>query len=175
MSAISLMGQQNILSAAKGHVGTVAEHTIPPSLIAKWRPARRACSQAHLDQNTGQLHWNLIISKKAASHPGHEPTRKQNLLLSSIKSSKPILLIKFSWLPWGAFLQNTYSPFKTHIGNVSRNRWLTLMNSFLSLLISSSSSSQSRWWGSENPLCRPSFKSNFENSGNNTGQELLQF
>ena len=34
---------------------------------------------------------------------------------------------------------------------------------------------QSGGWGSENPLCRPSFKSNFENSGNNTGQELLQF
>ena len=34
---------------------------------------------------------------------------------------------------------------------------------------------QSGGWGSENPLCRPSFKFNFENSGNNTGQELLQF
>ena len=39
------------------------------------------------------------------------------------------------------FLQNTCPPFKTHKGNVSRNKWLTSMKSFLPLLIISSSSS----------------------------------
>ena len=34
---------------------------------------------------------------------------------------------------------------------------------------------QSCEWGLENPLCRPLFKSNFENSRINSGQELLQF
>ena len=51
------------------------------------------------DEHVWVLHFLLVAARWTGPGPGREPTRKLNFLLSSMKSSKPILLSKFSWLP----------------------------------------------------------------------------